>query len=115
VRKLSVKTFISSVVSLAAIAAGSLAAGSPALAAELNNDNVFTVVGQNNPSTDPANVQEAVNAAFRSVGGTVSLIGVFDFGSCTLCVVVPGPMTISGTGDPSVSDLGGPHFSVQVI
>lgn len=67
-RKLSIKAFISSVVSLSAIAAGSLATGAPALAADFTNDNVFTVVGQNNPETDPANVQEAVNAAFLSVG-----------------------------------------------
>lgn len=111
-RKLSIKAFISSVVSLSAIAAGSLATGAPALAADFTNDNVFTVVGQNNPETDPANVQEAVNAAFLSVGGTVSLIGVFDFGSCTLCVVVPGPMTISGTGDPSVTDSAGAPTTV---
>ncbi len=70
-----------------------------------NEGAVFTVVGENNPATDPANVQAAVNQAFLAVRGTVQLTGTFDFGSCSLCVVVPGPMTISGTGDPSVTDL----------
>ncbi len=85
-------------------AIGIAAAPAPAGAVEISRDNVFTVVGQNNPATDPVNVQEAVNQAFVSVGGTVQLIGTFDFGACSLCVIVPGPMTISGTGDPSVSD-----------
>ena len=65
---------------------------------------VFTVVGENNPETDPTNVQAAVNQAFLAVGGTVQLIGTFDFGACSLCVIVPGPMTISGTGNPAVTD-----------
>jgi hypothetical protein len=76
-------------------------------------DNVFTVVGQNNPAVDPANVQQAVNQAFASIGGTVQLIGTFDFGACSLCVIVPGPVTISGTSDPSTSD--GSGISATVI
>ena len=69
-----------------------------------NQGEVFTVVGQDNPATDPVNVQTAVTQAFLSVGGTVQLIGTFDFGACSLCVIVPGPVTISGVGDPSVTD-----------
>lgn len=69
-----------------------------------NEGAVFTVIGENNPATDPTNVQVAVNRAFLAVGGTVQLLGTFDFGACSLCVIVPGPMTISGTGDPSVTD-----------
>ena len=69
-----------------------------------NDGAVFTIVGENNPATDPTNVQAAVNQAFLAVGGTVQLIGTFDFGACSLCVIVPGPMTISGTGDPSLTD-----------
>jgi hypothetical protein len=47
-RKLSIKAFISSVVSLSAIAAGSLATGAPALAADFTNDNeVPTGPGRN--------------------------------------------------------------------
>ena len=29
-------------------------------------------------------------------------MGTFNFGNCSMCVVVPGPVTISGVGDPSV-------------
>jgi hypothetical protein len=69
-----------------------------------NQGAVITVVGQDNPATDPVNVQAAVTQAFLSVGGTVQLIGTFNFGACSFCVVVPGPITISGVGDPSVTD-----------
>jgi len=77
-----------------------------------NQGEVFTVAGENNPATDPANVQAAVNQAFLAVGGTVQLTGTFDFGACSLCVIVPGPMTISGTGDPSVTDPAGTPTTV---
>jgi hypothetical protein len=76
----------------------------PAHAVDLPRGGVFSVVGQNNPATDAANVQQAVTQAFASGDGTVQLTGTFDFGACSLCVIIPGPLTISGTGDPSVSD-----------
>ena len=66
---------------------------------------VFTVTGESNPATDPQRVQQAVTDAVLAGNGTVQLIGAFDFGDCSLCVVIPGPVTISGTGDPSVSEI----------
>ncbi|CAB4897544.1 unannotated protein [freshwater metagenome] len=77
------------------------------------NGRAVTVQGQNNPAVDRDNVQEAVNkAALVGGAGTVQLVGTFDFGSCSLCVIIPGPITISGTGDPSVSDLAGAPTTV---
>ena len=64
----------------------------------------IVVVGQDDPTVDVANVQGAINKAHVAVNGTVQLKGTFDFGSCSVCVIVPGPMTITGTGDPTVEN-----------
>jgi len=62
------------------------------------------VVGQNDPNQDVVNVQSAINRAYVQLHGTVQLRGTFDFGSCSVCVIVPGPMTITGMGNPTVAN-----------
>jgi len=84
--------------------AATLAGAQPAAAVDLPVGAVIVVVGTGDPGRDPANVQAAVDRAHLSGAGTVQLVGTFEFGACALCVVVPGPVTISGTGDPSVTD-----------
>ena len=82
---------------VAGIAAGAIfSSGAQAAPAPL------VVTGESNPATDPGNVQTAVNLARRTVGGSVRLIGTFDFGNCSLCVVVPGPVAIRGVGNPAL-------------
>ena len=85
------------VCALTAVLGVATAAAAPRAAA-------IIVVGQNDPNQDVTNVQTAINRAHLAVNGTVRLKGTFDFGSCSLCVIVPGPMTITGTGDPSVEN-----------
>ena len=85
-----------------AILVAVLAAGASLAAGAQGAPPPLVVVGSANPATDPGNVQAAVNRARRTAGGSVRLVGTFNFGNCSMCVVVPGPVTISGVGDPSV-------------
>ncbi len=94
IRTASVVVFVCA---LTAVLGASAAAAAPRAAA-------IIVVGQNDPNQDVVNVQSAINRAHLAVRGTVKLEGTFDFGSCSLCVIVPGPMTITGTGDPTVAN-----------
>jgi hypothetical protein len=85
-----------------AILVAVLAAGASLAAGAQGAPPPLVVVGSANPATDRGNVQAAVNRARRTAGGSVRLVGTFNFGNCSMCVVVPGPVTISGVGDPSV-------------
>ena len=85
------------VCALTAVLGVATAAAAPRAAA-------IIVVGQNDPNQDVVNVQSAINRAYLKVNGTVEMRGTFDFGSCSVCVIIPGPMTITGTGNPTVAN-----------
>jgi hypothetical protein len=94
-------------------AAGLIAAVSATVtAAAATAPSVIRVVGTGNPSKDVPNINNALAAAGSST--TVQLVGHFNVGdSCRICIKINHPVTIVGTGDPSVAHPN--PFSVTII
>lgn len=62
----------------------------------------IVLVGETDPRRDVDNLNAAI-AAGAATGRTVQLVGHFDVGDrCIACVQIRRPVTIVGTGDPSV-------------
>lgn len=64
---------------------------------------MITVVGSGRPRLDVANLNQGIQQG-EQTGKTVQLVGHFNVGdTCNFCVKIEGPVTIVGTGDPTVA------------
>jgi hypothetical protein len=96
------------------LAAAALIATVPAtVAAATTAQDVIRVVGTGNPSKDVPDINAALATA-GSTHQTVQLVGHFNVGdSCRICIKIRHPVTIVGTGDPSVAHPN--PFAVTII
>lgn len=97
------------------VAAAGLVAAVPATvaAAATAAPGVIKVVGTGNPSKDVTAINNAIATA-GSTHQTVQLVGHFNVGdSCRTCIKINHPVTIVGTGDPSVAHPN--PFEVTII